>query len=63
MKNSEKPQAPRDVMLFPHQTPTGLRCEGGWAEAQPVAPNKVLPYRCRACGALATRDNPAIRGH
>ena len=40
----EKSEGPRDVMLFPHQTPTGHRCGG------------------RACGALVTRGDPAIRG-
>ena len=60
-KGDETRRAPGEpLMLFSHQSSAGLPCEGGWAEAQPVAPNETLRYRCRACGALMDQNDPAL---
>lgn len=60
-KGDETRRAPGEpLMLFSHQSSAGLPCEGGWAEAQPVAPNETLRYRCLACGALLDRNDPAL---
>lgn len=50
-----------EVVLSPHHDPAGLPCEGGWAEAQPVAPDAPPRYRCRACGAVVAMNDPALR--
>ena len=54
-----------DTVLPSHESPAGLPCKGGWAEAQPVVAPQTPRYRCRSCGAVKDVNDPELwgRGH